>query len=158
MGLIDFLKNAGEKIFGGESDEEKREKLINHVRDLGLPVQGLQVSVNDETVTVKGSVASREASEKIALALGNVEGIGKVNNQLTIEEVEKAEERSIPAAPKAQYHMVEKGDTLSAIAKEVYGDPMKYPAIFEANKPMLKDPDLIYPGQVLRIPPKETIN
>jgi nucleoid-associated protein YgaU len=55
-------------------------------------------------------------------------------------------------APEARYHTVEKGDSLSKIAKEMYGDPMKYPAIFEANKPMLKDPDLIYPGQVLRIP------
>ena len=63
----------------------------------------------------------------------------------------------MPAKPKAQYHMVQKGDSLSKISKEFYGDPMKYPAIFEANKPMLKDPDLIYPGQVLRIPAKETI-
>ena len=44
------------------------------------------------------------------------------------------------------------GDTLSKIAKEMYGDANKYPVIFEANKPMLKDPDKIYPGQVLRIP------
>ena len=49
-------------------------------------------------------------------------------------------------------YTVEKGDTLSRIAKEMYGDAGKYPAIFEANKPMLKDPDKIYPGQVLRIP------
>ncbi|MGB3181512.1 MAG: peptidoglycan-binding protein LysM [Cyclobacteriaceae bacterium] len=154
MGLIDFLKNAGEKIFGGESDEEKRDKLVQHVKNLGLPIQGLRVGVDDETVTVKGTVSSREASEKIALALGNVEGVSKVNNQLEIEEEKKPD---APAKPKAQYHMVQKGDTLSKISKEVYGDPMKYPVIFEANKPMLKDPDLIYPGQVLRIPAKETI-
>ncbi|MEM9830616.1 MAG: peptidoglycan-binding protein LysM [Bacteroidota bacterium] len=147
MGLIDFFKSAGEKIFGGESEEEKKEKLIAHVKSLGLPVEGLAVSVNDETVTVKGKVDSEEYSEKIALALGNVEGVGKVDNQLEVEK----------PAPQATYHTVEKGDSLSKIAKEVYGDPMKYPAIFEANKPMLKDPNLIYPGQVLRIPPKETL-
>ncbi|MEM6844274.1 MAG: peptidoglycan-binding protein LysM [Bacteroidota bacterium] len=147
MGLIDFFKSAGEKIFGGESEEEKKGKLIAHVKSLGLPVEGLAVSVNDETVTVKGKVDSEEHSEKIALALGNVEGVGKVDNQLEVEK----------PAPQATYHTVEKGDSLSKIAKEVYGDPMKYPAIFEANKPMLKDPNLIYPGQVLRIPPKETL-
>ena len=48
---------------------------------------------------------------------------------------------------------VKSGDTLSKIAREFYGDAMKYPAIFEANKPLLSDPDKIYPGQVLRIPP-----
>ena len=45
-----------------------------------------------------------------------------------------------------------RGDTLSAIAKEFYGDANKYPVIFEANKPMLSHPDKIYPGQKLRIP------
>ncbi len=55
--------------------------------------------------------------------------------------------------PEAKYYTVVKGDTLSKIAKASYGDAMKYPVIFEANKPMLKDPDKIYPGQVLRIPP-----
>ena len=53
----------------------------------------------------------------------------------------------------AQFHTVESGDTLGKIAKNYYGDAMKYPVIFEANKPMLSHPDKIYPGQVLRIPP-----
>ena len=83
--------------------------------------------------------------EKIILAVGNTEGIARVDDRL---EVVKPE-------PEAQYYTVVKGDTLSKISKEYYGDPMKYPAIFEANKPMLKDPDLIYPGQVLRIPPQQ---
>ena len=56
--------------------------------------------------------------------------------------------------PEGTYYEVQKGDTLSKIAKQHYGDANKYPVIFEANKPMLKDPDEIYPGQRLRIPPK----
>jgi nucleoid-associated protein YgaU len=48
---------------------------------------------------------------------------------------------------------VVKGDNLSKISKQHYGDPNKYMKIFEANKPMLSHPDKIYPGQVLRIPP-----
>ncbi len=55
--------------------------------------------------------------------------------------------------PEAKMHTVVSGDTLSKISKQFYGDPMKYMKIFEANKPMLKDPNKIYPGQVLRIPP-----
>ena len=60
---------------------------------------------------------------------------------------------SIEEAAMAQFHTVVSGDSLSKIAKEFYGDAMKYPVIFEANKPMLTHPDKIYPGQVLRIPP-----
>jgi nucleoid-associated protein YgaU len=54
--------------------------------------------------------------------------------------------------PYSQYHVVEKGETLSKIAEEYYGDKMLYPKIFEANKDILEDPDKIKPGQRLRIP------
>ena len=54
--------------------------------------------------------------------------------------------------PYAQYHLVEKGDTLSKIAKQYYGDARLYPQIFEANRNILSDPDKIYPGQKLLIP------
>ena len=47
---------------------------------------------------------------------------------------------------------VQRNDTLAKISREVYGDGNRWPEIFEANQPMLKDPDKIYPGQVLRIP------
>ena len=49
-------------------------------------------------------------------------------------------------------HTVAKGESLSLIAKKYYKDPMKYKAIFEANTNILKDPDLIHPGQELVIP------
>ena len=49
-------------------------------------------------------------------------------------------------------YTVKSGDTLSKIAEDVYGSASDYMQIFEANKPMLSDPDKIYPGQVLRIP------
>jgi nucleoid-associated protein YgaU len=44
------------------------------------------------------------------------------------------------------------GDTLSAIAQQVYGDASLWPRIFEANRDQIFDPDLIFPGQTLRIP------
>jgi nucleoid-associated protein YgaU len=58
-----------------------------------------------------------------------------------------------PAAdPYAQFHVVEKGETLSKIAEQYYGDKMLYPKIFEANRDTLKDPNKIQVGQKLRIP------
>ena len=154
MGLIDFMKGAGSKLFGNDDDKEvKKENLIKHVKSLGLPVEGLTLSVDDDVVTVGGKVDSAAHAEKIALALGNVDGVSKVDNNLEVEHKEAAAAK--PAAPKARFYQVESGDSLSKIAKEYYGDPMKYNQIFEANKPMLKDPEKIYPGQMLRIPHEE---
>ncbi len=57
----------------------------------------------------------------------------------------------VPAAA-AKIHEVVAGDTLSKIAKQFYGDASKYPKIFEANRDQLSDPNLIKPGQKLKIP------
>ncbi|MDP5140526.1 MAG: peptidoglycan-binding protein LysM, partial [Spirosomaceae bacterium] len=109
---------------------------------LGLPFKKLVVKVQADTVTLEGEVAQQIDAEKIALAVGNVEGVAMVDNNLTVAE----------PTPEAQFHTVESGEFLSKIAKKYYGDANKYPVIFEANKPMLTHPDKIYPGQVLRIP------
>ena len=155
MGLLNFFKGVGEKIFGKEHETPAAEPakaaaveplragaLLNHVKQLGLSYNKLTIKTKGDTVTIEGEVKSQEDAEKIALAVGNVEGVHVVDNQLVVDD----------PTPEATYHEVKSGDTLSKIAKEVYGDPMKYGVIFEANKPMLKDPDLIYPGQMLRIP------
>jgi nucleoid-associated protein YgaU len=90
-------------------------------------------------------VADDQANrEKAILAVGNVEGVAAVDDQMTVS----------VAAPPAQFYTVVKGDTLSKIAKEFYGNANDYQRIFEANRPMLAHPDKIYPGQSLRIPPK----
>ncbi len=153
MNIIDFVKDAGHKLFNHEEEKqvvevEKKEalrasKLLQHVKSHNLPYLALEIKVRAFTVVLNGKVATHEDAEKIAIAVGNVENVEKVENNL---EVEASVEEP------ATYHTVVKGDSLSKIAKVVYGDPMKYPVIFEANKPMLTDPDLIYPGQVLRIP------
>lgn len=152
MGLMSFFKGVGEKVFGHHTEVEpakaaeveplRASALLEHVKSLGLHYNKLSVKTALDTVTLEGEVPSQEDSEKIALAVGNVEGVKVVNNLLAV---------AVPA-PEAQFHEVVSGDSLSKIAKQYYGDMMKYPVIFEANKPMLKDPDLIYPGQILRIP------
>ena len=96
-----------------------------------------------------GSVDNINDKNKVIVTAGNVEGIAKVDAWLVVKNPPVV----TPPPPEKQYYTVKKGDYLSKIAKEVYGDAKKYNVIFEANKPMLKDPDLIYPGQVLVIPP-----
>lgn len=172
MGLIDFIKDVGHKLnIGGHDDPkpaqaapkaaqgpsqqeihalENRKKvtaLTNLIQQMGLKGENLNVQVDGEKVTLTGKVDSQEVREKIVLLVGNTEGIGKVDDQLQVTRPEPQ-----AAQVEAQYYDVKAGDSLSKIAKQVYGDANQYNRIFEANQPMLKDPDKIYPGQKLRIP------
>lgn len=158
MGLIDFIKDAGKKVFGGDDEKtggtttadpdeqfnelRKGNVLTQMVRKLGLEAEDLRVTFDDGIATVTGSVVDQSTKEKIVLVIGNSQGVARVDDRLEVERPE----------PEATLYTVESGDTLSAIAKRHYGDASKYPQIFEANRPMLEDPDRIYPGQVLRIP------
>lgn len=164
MGLFNFIKNAGTKVFGSgketkqetakvtgdknieerQEDEKAARKLEETVRDLKLEVESLKIKIHDETAVIHGKAKNQSTREKVVLVVGNVEGISRVDDKMEVENKE----------PESVFHTVETGDTLSKIAKEHYGDANKYQEIFEANKPMLKDPDKIYPGQVLRIPAK----
>ncbi len=107
-----------------------------------MDADGVKIKVNGDKVTIDGDAVDQATKEKIILAAGNVDGIGSVEDNAKTKN----------GGEEAKFVTVEKGDTLSAISKRVYGDPNQYNKIFEANKPMLKSPDLIYPGQVLRIP------
>jgi nucleoid-associated protein YgaU len=147
MGLFSFIKNAGAKVFGigkttAEEYTDKANKLSTAVEKLGFEVRDLNVEVKEDTAIVWGEANSQETREKVVLVLGNTEGIANVDDRMTVAVEE----------PQAQFHTVVSGDSLSKIAKKYYGNAMQYPIIFEANKPMLKSPDLIYPGQVLRVP------
>jgi nucleoid-associated protein YgaU len=149
MGLIDFVKDAGEKLFGikSESKEEANREaataLTNVIKKLGFSVTDLRVSYDDGTATLEGKTPSQAEREKIVLLVGNTSGVARVNDLITVEKPE----------PEAILHTVQQGDSLSKIAKIHYGDASKYMMIYEANTPMLKDPNKIYVGQVLRIPP-----
>ena len=150
MGLISFLKGAGEKVFGKSDEtleEEKAEAIVNHINKYDLNVKDLLVTVDGETVTLNGEVSSVLERNRVVVVTGNVDGISSVNDNLTLNIPEP-----VIVEPEKQYYTVVSGDYLSKISKRVYGDAMKYNIIFEANKPMLTDPDKIYPGQVLVIP------
>ncbi len=147
FGMIPFVKAAGRglgKMFGGKDAEES---LKREVESYDLDTEGVDISVDDDgIVTVSGDAVSQEAKEKIILAVGNVEGIGGVKDEVSTK----------VAGRESRFHTVVSGDTLSAISKTYYGTWKLYPEIFEANKPMLSHPDKIYPGQVLRIPDVKT--
>ena len=165
MGLFSFLKSAGSKLISNKAEEnetkaaapaanaglealkEAAEKsraamLASKVVSNGIHVDNLDISVDDDAATVYGQVESTSAKEKVILIVGNTEGIASVDDRLSV----------VTPEAESTFYTVKEGDSLSKIAKEVYGDMMKYPVIFEANKPMLTSEDLIYPGQVLRIP------
>jgi nucleoid-associated protein YgaU len=145
MSLLSFVKEAGEKLLDllTPGNANASEQLKEHISKVGLGNPNVQATVDGDKVTVTGEVASQEEKEKILLAVGNIAGVGSVDDQITV---------SGPIVAAARFVVVKKGDTLSAISLAVYGDANKYQKIFDANKPMLKDVNKIYPGQSLRIP------
>jgi nucleoid-associated protein YgaU len=146
MGLFDFGRDRGKEprtpIRQG-AEKANAAELAETLRDLGITIEGGRITVRGDEVTITGKANDTAEKERAILVLGNTKGVAKVNDQITI---------ATQAQPASQFYEVKSGDTLSKIAKQFYGEPNKYSAIFEANKPMLKDPDEIYPGQVLRIP------
>lgn len=184
MGFFDFIKGAGEDISEEELAEQEREtadkmlraKLQRHLRHKGLEekIEGLALEVEDDRVTISGTVKNEDIREIVVLSVGNFQGVAGVQDNLqvpvvaepapepkkevvvvssaAVEVVKSAPSQPEPSRPKSVFHTVVSGDTLWAISEKYLGDGNKYTAIFEANRPMLKDPDSIYPGQKLRIP------
>lgn len=170
MGLFDFVKEAGEKLFHAKDTEAASADLAStpddeaakarldelnrtaadaieaYINTQNLPVTGLTVTFDGAsgTATVFGVAGDQASKEKILLCCGNVTGVSQVSDMLSVDQRE----------PEATFYTVVAGDNLSKIAKRHYDNANKYPLIFEANKPMLTHPDKIYPGQVLRIPPE----
>ena len=155
MGIIDFFKD---KLgIGPDADD-----IIAKVAKLGLNVQNFGVVITDGVAALTGLAVNRAEASKIVMAVGNTDGITKVDNKMRVPLSSLPPTAAAPAPDQSDadsdeeavvFYPVEKGDTLSGIAKRFYGDANKYVQIFEANKPMLSHPDKIYPGQVLRVPP-----
>jgi nucleoid-associated protein YgaU len=159
MGILSFIKEAGEKLFGAGSstaqaapapdaataDKAAADAIVSYIGKQGLSADNLQVTFDSasHTVTVAGQAADQATKEKILVAAGNVQHVDKVDDQLTVA----------TPAPVSQFYTVVSGDNLWKISEKYYGNGAKNDVIFEANKPMLSSPDKIYPGQVLRIPP-----
>ena len=142
MGLFSFMRNVGKNVFGKGEDEAKAIETLLKM-DLGDKINDLKVEFADGLVTLYGKCDSKATKEKAVLLAGNLNGVEKVND----------ENLESPASEEVtEFYTVKSGDSLWKIAKEFYGDGNKYQSIFEANKEVIKNPDLIYPGQTLRIP------
>lgn len=158
MGLFDFVKGIGKKNPEPQaapaqttpaqpaepSAQAIANQLLAHVQKLNLGITGLSIGYNATTdlATVKGEAKTQADREKVVLAIGNIDHVAQVDDQMTVATPE----------PESKFYTVKSGDTLSKISKEFYGDANQYNKIFEANVPLLKDANSIYPGQVLRIP------
>jgi nucleoid-associated protein YgaU len=141
MGLFDFVKDIGNKIFNRDADAV--EKITHHIAADNPGISNLGVAFEDGVVSLSGQASSAEAMEKAVLLAGNVRGVAEVN----VDGLQAP-----PVRAEIEYYTIKKGDTLSAIAKQFYGKANDYPRIFEANREVIKDADLIYPGQKIRIP------
>ena len=144
MGLIDFVKRAGKRLGIGDDDDKapSADDLRKEVESHGLDTKDVEIEVDGDEVELRGQQMADELREKIIVAVGNVVGVARVNDRIAAGK----------DADGSTFHTVEKGDTLWGISKKHYGNGAHYNEIFEANRPMLSDPDKIYPGQVLRIP------
>ena len=150
MGMFDFLSDAGKKLFHhGDHAEVVKKEIEDSFTE--LPVAGLVVTVNDDTVTLAGVANDIATREKAILIAGNVEGVAHVNaDELVSPEIIAA--TNVRDVPEPVFYTIAKGDTLWGISEDFYKDGSKYPKIVEANLEVIKDADKIYPGQAIRIP------
>jgi len=142
MGLFDFIKDAGAKVLDAVANPSKAPEQIKEHIEKEIGVKDVDVQWVDGTVKITGDAATQADKERLILAAGNIKGVEKIEDNVTVKE----------PGEEARLYTVKSGDTLGKIAKQFYGNANEYEKIFEANKPQLKHPDKIYPGQVLRIP------
>lgn len=150
MGLFDFAKNIGNKLFNKDATPEDAAAAIKkEIEAAKLNIDGLTVEVKDDLCTLGGNCPTAEAMQKAVLIAGNVkeiENVSAANLRVAGTSAQDLADKSV------QYYLIQSGDNLSKIAKAFYGDANKYPAIFDANREVIKNPDLIFPGQKIRIP------
>ena len=149
MGLFDFAKNIGNKVFG--NDDEAAEKITGHILANNPGVNNLSAAYDSGTVTLIGDTDKAEAAQKVVLIAGNIEGVTEVVPKISITEA-GIDAGAALEPDNVEYYIVQKGDSLSKIAGKYYQDVKAYPRIFDANKEVIKEANLIYPGQKIRIP------
>lgn len=154
MGIFDFLKGVGlgPKLNPGQEAQEIKDEIN---RQIPGQIDGLNVSYGeDHTVKLFGAAKSQAAREKAVLIAGNHDGVERVDDQLTISSTTMAQQAAAAqATAAATFYTIQKGDSLSKIAKEKYGDVAAWKELYEANKEVIgSDPDKIFPGQQIRVP------
>ncbi len=159
MGFFDFFKkDKGKELFPENAAAEARAEAIRgEIKRLGLPGD-ITVDVEGSKVKIGGKVPDEATRRKLVMIAGNTKHIDSVDDS-AIQPAQQTAQAGQPAQPapvQMKTYTVESGDTLSKIAKNTLGDANAYMKIFNLNTPMLKDPDDIYPGQVLILPDGQT--
>jgi nucleoid-associated protein YgaU len=139
----------------GKSFDEKVNEAITDINKMNLGVRNLGAHVEGKVVTLTGEAPSRDIATRVMNELDKSVHPDNIVNAIKVDkpapepvvEVETDEE-----SPTERYHMVAPGETLSHISLKYYGKANEYMKIFEANRDILDNPDLIKPGQKLRIP------
>jgi nucleoid-associated protein YgaU len=144
MGLFDRF---------GKSFEQQVQEAINDIGATTPGVSGLHAEVRGKVITLMGKAESRKAAD---LAMQKIDQAVKADNIVNSIEVAKAPEPEVSTTPQPvteeRTYEVVAGDTLGAIAQKYYGKATEYMKIFEANRDILENPDLIKVGQKLKIP------
>jgi len=154
MGLFDFVSNSGKNILEEDSQDGLnsadiiKQEIESSFEE--LPIDGLVVEVEGDRVILAGVAKDFDTREKAILIAGNTKGIAHVDaNQLIVQDELTQEQIEIP---EEVFYTIEEGDTLWKIAEKFYGDGTKYRHIVDANLEVIKDENLIYAGQKIRIP------
>lgn len=146
MGLFDIF---------GKSFDEKVNEAITEMKAMNLGVRNLGAQVRDKTVTLTGEAPSREVATMAMQKLDEMVSPDNIVNAIKIDKPAPAPEpvpEIVEEPPTERYHLVASGDTLGHIAQKYYGKANEYMRIFEANRDILDDPNLIKVGQKLKIP------
>jgi nucleoid-associated protein YgaU len=144
MGLFDFLS--------GKGFETKVQDAIQQISGMNLGVENLSAKVDGKFVTLSGEAASREAQAKVMEVFNQMVATDNTLNTIRVMEAPQQPEPEPADESTEEVYEVVSGDTLSAIALKYYGNAQEYMKIFEANRDILDNPDLIKVGQKLRIP------
>jgi nucleoid-associated protein YgaU len=127
-----------------EQLKTKYEPVLRVIGEQGAQLKNLHIQ--DDKLFMRAAAPTEEAKGYIWTAIKDVD---RANDDLLAD---ITVDSSLPAPKRTESYTVKSGDTLSKISKQFYGDANRYMKIFDANKDVLKDPDKIQPGQVLRIP------
>lgn len=173
-----FPEEAGDAIQG---DAITGEAIIARLARLGLPGEGLRVARDGRRVVLEGPVPDEATQERIVLAVGNIQGVGVVEDNMQAgrrsglleafgglahlpagaanlnageAEVSRSEpEPGTTFGPGGSlFHTVQPGETLEGIAQRHFGTTREAEVLREANAPLLADDAAVRPGMVLRLP------
>lgn len=148
MGLFDFVKDFGKKLFGEDDNTTAAADSIKSAILKDNPgIENLEVLMEEDgSVNLTGDASSVAAMEKAVLIAGNVQGVSHIKAEGVVVPEETQED-----VVEVEYYTIEKGDTLWAVATKYYGNGAMYTKIVEDNLEVIKNADKIYPGQKIRI-------